>query len=354
MILPLVAVISLFGCAKDRTVQDIQKLYTTTTTEHFVKDDQVFFSNELDSNLLCIYYPDDIMANIQSEYPSTDEQKRFKALDYQQKILTNIFMYYSNNQENFFKVAESKNIDDDVLNNLYNKLQSLNDELDAFVSSYETFVNAASDVSSIIEYSITLYTFKLNRVIDKSFDFMYEFHNVYTNYCIDDYSVYSEKNIRNYIDKAYLDLSYIVYLENIKAFNFSKGENGICDLADVVGNNTKYNMLEMLDSRKSISYDIIGNLNEDATNYLKTKENLNTFIYTRNVYNQKLKSYLANYNNLDVYNINSYKFNQVGGISYDNYISSLSSSERATVIMLDNFVQDNFKNYVEKLNYLVG
>lgn len=354
LILPLVALGCLYGCGNNRTVADIKKLYLTTIDEHKEEGNRIFFSSDTNEYEINIVYPESLSIEIDNDSPSNEAQKRYRGLWYQQKILSNIFAYYTNHQEEFFRVAGSKDIDKDTLNNLYNKLDTLNTTLDEFLTHYNTFMDVANmGVSNIMKHNVTRYTYQLNKVIDASFNFMYSFHNVYSKYCIDKYNSYSAVSIQTYIDKAYLDMSYVVYLENIKAFNFSGSENGVCDLAVVVNSDSEFNILGLLDSdRKTVSAKILGNLLEGDAYYDETKEKLDEFAYSRDVFDQKLTSYKATYNSIDIKTLSDYKFDDVSGVDYEDYINSMSPSKRATVAMLKNFVQDNFKNYMNNLEKL--
>lgn len=355
IILPLVALACLFGCGDNRTVADIKKLYLTTVDEYKDGDTRVFFSDESNEYQLYISYPQTLLNVMNNASLSNDVQKRYKGLDYQQKILRNIYAYYTNHYEDFYKVAESKNIDKNTLNDLYNKLNNLNTTLDEFVVHYNTFTDLVGNgVSNVMKYNITRYTYQVNKVIDASFTFMYAFHDVYSQYCVDNYNSNSSAiSIQTTVDKAYLDLAYVVYMENIKAFNYSVSENGICDLSGVVANNCEYNLLSLLDSKKTLDETILENLVSGTTYYEETMEKLNAFAYSRDVFEQKLNTYKSTYYSLDMYNVSAYKFGNVSDWDYEDYLQTLSPSKKATVTMLENFVQDNFQNYISKLEEIV-
>lgn len=354
LILPLVAVVALFGCGENRTIDDVKQLYIATTQEHIVEKENIFFSDTDNPLMIKIAYPTSLLEVIEAEGPTNDLQKRCRGLYYQQKILDYIFDYYENNQEDFYRLAVSNDFDKDKVNLLYDKLANLNETLDNFLSDYNSFnTKAKEDVSEIKEYNITSYSYQLNKVIDASFSFMFLFHDMYVE-CLEDYNEYSVKNLQIYLDKAYLDKAYMIYLENIKAFNYSVGENGVCDMAKVIGNDTEYNLLELLNDKKLLSVDITDNLNADAVNYDKTMSIINEFVYSRNVFSQKINSYLITYNNLDVYTISSYKFNTINGVGYDSYINSQNASNKANILMLENFVEGSFMNYMEKLNKITN
>jgi hypothetical protein len=314
-----------------------------------------FFSDKNNPNAIVIYYNPLVKQTINNENPSDPFQKRYRALYYQQRILDNIFTYYNNHQENFYRIAESKEIEKNELNNLYNSVVGIKDTLSEFEGHYDSFIDATSDgVSDIMEFNITSYSFQLNKVIDASFDFIYKFHDIYVNYCIDDYSSYNATNLGIYVDKAYLDMSYMVYLENIKSFNYSVGNNGVCDLADVVGNETEYGLIDLLNEKKSLSETIVGNVGASTEAGEAAKNSVDIFVYCKDVFEQRLTTYLHTYNKVNMYNLNQYKFGLNGNVNYNSYLTSLSASDRATVKLLENFVQDTFLNYMNKLSLIVN
>ena len=99
-----------------------------------------------------------------------------------------------------------------------------------------------------MEFNLTNYAYELNVLIEDSFTFMYKFANMYETYGIEDYSKKNVKNLQTRVDKTYLDIAYIIYLQNFKAFNYSVGNKGICDLLPIVETNNKFNLVNDLDS----------------------------------------------------------------------------------------------------------
>ena len=147
--------------------------------------------------------------------------KRYVGIEKQQKILSNIFNYYEKNHKDFYTKMSSATYPASEIDDLYNKLDSLKSELSSFKADYKTFIEStAGKVSSVMPFTLINYSYKLNMVIEKSFDFMYKFMDLYTKYCTENYEVNSPVNIALRIDKAYVDLSYIVYYENFKGFNY--------------------------------------------------------------------------------------------------------------------------------------
>jgi hypothetical protein len=178
-------------------------------------------------------------------------------------------------------------------------------------------------------------------------------HDIYSNDCIEDYYSFNAENLQLYVDNAYLDISYIVYLQNIKSFNDSVGDNGICDLSSVVCSLNDYELLQILNERKDISTTILGNLGLSTEAGVLADDAVDLFSHSRDVFEQRLGNYLTTYSKVNVYTINQYKFGLAGNVDYNSYRILLSASDRANIVMLDNFVNDTFLNYVEKLNAIV-
>jgi hypothetical protein len=357
LVLSVFSVLALFGCGKDRDINDIKNAYSNMVSSYAEekKQEYKFFSDKNSPNSIVISYPVMVRQAINSNSPSNAVQKRYRALYYQQKILDNIFIYYNNHQEEFYRIAESQEIEKDELNDLYNRVCSVNESLKNFESHYSSFISATEDgVSDIMEFNITSYSYNLNHVIDCSFDFIYKFHDLYVKYCVENYGAYSESNLNTYVDKAYVDISYIVYLENIKSFNYSVGSHGVCDLSDVVGSQTEYNLLSLLEERKPISTTIVGNVGLTSDAGVLATDAVNLFTYSRDVFEQRLTPYISTYSSVNMYNLNQYKYGLNGSVNYESYLKSLSASDRATIALLNSFVEDNFSNYISKLNSIVN
>jgi len=354
MLLSVMSILVLFGCGKDKSIENVESAYTEMVNSFVVSEENKFFSDYNNPNSIVITYPATVDYTIKNASPSNAVQKRYRGLYYQQLVLNNIFDYYDHHQQDFYRIAKGKDIDNDEINDLYDSIVELKDNLKDFESHYTSFLDATENgISDIMEFNITSYSYYLNKVIDKSFDFIYKFHDMYVDYCIDDYSAYNETNLNIYVDKAYLDISYVVYLENIKSFNYSVGSHGVCDLADVVGSQSEYNLLELLENKKSISDTIIGNVGATTEQGVTATNTVNLFVYSKDVFEQRLNTYISTYYDSNIFQINQYKYDLTGNVDYGSYLLSLSASDRAKIVLLDRFTQDNFKNYVNKLNTIV-
>ena len=354
---PLIA-ISLFvgcGCGEDRTVEDVKNVYLEMVDSFKTEEGNKFFNDELNKFAITISYPSNLTEAINNTSFANDTQKRYRALFYQQQILNNIFAYYNSNESAFYTYASGKEIDQDDLNALYDSVISLKEALTSFEQHYEAFIDATEQgLSDIMKFNITTYSYHLNNLIDSSFNFIYKFQGLYEQYgCESSYNDPTVSNLKTYMDKGYLDMSYIVYLENIKSFNQSVGENGVCDLAGIVGNENEFNLISWLDNREEISSTILDNYGLDTEAGITATNAVNTFVYCRDVFEQRLGTYLTSYGSVDNLNINQYQFNLNGGIDYNSYLKSLSSSEKATIILIDSFVSETFNNYMIKLKALI-
>ena len=354
LLIPIFALIMLCGCGGDASISKVQESFANMKSAMVVEGENNFFSSEKNPNAISIKYSSQVQRAIDNVAASNDVQKRYRALYYQQAILDIIFDLYNNYEEEFYRVAPSKDIDEDEVEELYNSINELKSTLQGFRQYYDTFVVATENgTSDIMAFNITSYSFHLNSVIDRSFDFIHKFYDMYVEYCVEDFSLYNEHNLNLFVDKGYLDIAYVVYLENIKSFNYSVGDNGICDLASVVGSNSEYNLLGLLDVRKKLSPAIAENIGLTTAEGTDAKEKLDLFTYNRDIFNQRVNNYLNTFGAVNMYQVNQYRFSLNGTVSYDNYLQSLPVSDKATLTMLDNFVSDYFKVYIDKLMTIV-
>lgn len=355
LLIPVFALILFCGCGSDVKLSKVQETFSNMKTAMVIEGENNFFANEENPNAISIKYSTQVQKAIDNENASNEVQKRYRALHYQQAILDIIYDFYNSYEEEFYRVAPSKDLDKDEIESLYNSVNDLKSTLQSFSHHYDNFVvSTKGGPSDIMAFNITSYTFYLNGVIDKSFDFIHKFYDMYVGYCVEDYNIYNSENLELFVDKAYLDIAYVVYLENIKSFNYSVGDNGTCDLSSVVGSESEFNILELLDNRKSISTAISENVGLTTEQGKDAKSKLDLFVYYRDIFAQRLGNYLSTFSSVDMYQVNQYRFDLNGTVDYNSYLMSLSVSDRATLTMLDDFINDNFMSFVDKLMTIVA
>lgn len=355
LLIPVFALILLCGCGSDVKLSKVQETFSEMKASMVIEGENNFFTNEENPNAISIKYSTQVQKAIDNANASNEVQKRYRALHYQQAILDIIYDFYNDYEEEFYRVAPSKDVDKEEIESLYDSVSELKTTLESFAHHYENFVVATkSGPSDIMAFNITSYSFYLNGVIDESFDFIHKFYDMFIKYCIEDYTLYNGTNLELYVDKAYLDIAYVVYLENIKSFNYSVGDNGICDLSSVVGSESEFNILDLLDNRKKVSTAISENVGLVTEQGKLAKSKLDLFVYYRDIFTQRLNNYLSTFRSVDMYQVNQYRFDLNGTVDYDSYLMSLSVSDRATLTMLDNFINDNFMEFVDKLNTIVA
>lgn len=354
LLLPLFSLIFIYGCGEDKTSKDLEILYESMVTSSKIDDENKLFSNSTTPNSISIVYNIDITNAIDNVSPTTDIQKRYTAIRYQQNLLDYIYNYYENNHEDFYKVMSSVSYSNTDMNDLYTSLEDLKNTVSGFKLSYIAFVDStANGISDVMEFNLTNYSYELNRIIDKSFTFMYKFANVYETYGIENYSKKNVQTLQTRVDKSYLDIAYIIYLENFKSFDYSVGNKGICDLLPIVETDNEFNIIDDLNNIKKLSGLVQANLKESDTEYAKVNDLLNNYLYAEELFAQRVKNYKDIYNEQDIYTIAQYKFNLMNGVTYDSYLDSLSNSDKASLIMLDNFVASTYTKLIEKLTLIV-
>lgn len=348
LVLPLALIFCLYGCSTEKTVNNIKTEYTTVENKYYDEtlEKNVFFADESRPNTVSIYYPSSVTARINITNPSNNIQKMYRGLYYQQSILNAIFEYYEKTNENFYTVMSSKG-KDKKLGELYEQLEKLGKCLDEFKVSYNSFLD-----NQEMEFNLTSYTFALNKVIDQSFNFIYKYINLYEKNCMGQKDIVTKENLQVDLYKSYVDVAYIVYKENIVAFSYSVGSNGICDLSPVVNSSSEFNILDKLSGSRLLSPDVANNLAESDNT--ETLDKVNNYYYFKSVFEQRLINYKQIYGEQDIYTIARYRFGLVTGVDYDNYLNSLSISQRSNVTMLDNFVANNLNDYYNKIGTIVA
>ena len=250
----------------------------------------------------------------------------------------------------------SAKVDKNEMNDLYSSLQSLKSQLTTFKNAYNTFCDATeSGVSDVMEFNLSNYSFELNRVIDKSFDFIYKFIDLNNKYCVSNADIIAVTPLENKIQKSYVDIAYIVYLNNFKAFDYSVGSKGIADdLDSIILNSNKYSLIDNLNSIKTLSSAIIAGMQDDNPAYETTMELINNYLYSCSVFDQRLKTYVNTYNEQDIYKITQYKFGLIAGVDYDSYLDTLTKSKRASLEFMDDFVSDVYNKLIYDLSLIIA
>lgn len=358
--LPLIALCFLCGCGNDGEVENLKKAYNDMTAVYVVEGENIFFSDDAKPNTIAIAYADYIDNAISIENPNTTIQKRYRTFYYEQLMLNNIFNLYENHQENFYKVMSSADYKSKDVEKLQDKLNDLQNSLVEFKSSYNLFIEQTQEgLSDVLDINLKNYTFELNKVIEKSLSFMYEFANVYEKYCIEDINAINQTTLNYKIDKTYLNLTNIIYLENFKTFSIEVADRGVCDVSSLIGMDSKFNLLNDLQLNGKLSPSIIANLDESSIHHLNTMNVVNDYVYAYNLFNQNVSHYVNTYN--DIYNskhtstnqYNEYRLGLVGGGSLESFLNGLSITDRSKVNLLTNFIDECYTNLVEKLKLIV-
>ena len=80
------------------------------------------------------------------------------------------------------------------------------------------------------------------------------------------------------------------------------------------------------------------------------KREIEEYFYFKEIFEQKLIVYKIIYNDIDFYEYNNYRMELVNGISYDNYLQTLSQSEISNITLIEDFVDITFFEFIEKVD----
>ena len=169
------------------------------------------------------------------------------------------------------------------------------------------------------------------------------------NYCIENKESTSIEYLNFSIDKTLVNFSYVIYLENVKSFNDAVGKNGVCEVYNIIETNkTKYDFTMFLESF-AVSEATINNLNTTSTLYAKTQKAVDEYYYFNEIFEQKLVAYENTYKSFDFYNYNKHRMNLGNGVTYTDYLNTLSQSEKASISLMENFMYTTFLDLYEKV-----
>lgn len=354
IILPLIAIMCLCACDSDKSYEDLKKLYQETTQICVIDEDNKFFANESKPNTITIKYSIDVQNAISNDNPVTNLQEKYVVLAYQQQLLDYIFNYYENNCEEFYKKISSAKVDKKDLNNLYNNLHNLNETLGSFKEEYNSFCDATKNVTDAMEFNLTNYSYELNKVIGRAFDFIYNFMDVFEKYCISNYDFINATNLQYKIDKTYVDIANIIYLTNFKVFDYSVGTKGISDMGALIDSGNEFVLISDLNNLKSLSPNIMAGLDEGSASHTQVMGVVNDYLYSLDVFHQRLTTFKQIYNSENVYDLAQVKFGLVSGVDYQSYLSTMTKSKLATIEFMDNFVLDTYAKMVVSLGMMVN
>jgi len=347
-----------FACGKDdKDIQDVK-----TKINEDIKDDysRYFTDGELTNTMQVVYSNDtdkngsslstEINSNITAD--KTDNQLRFIALNKVYQPLMNYIMnYYEKWNESLYLQNVSKK-DATALYKAAKKYENALENFDTSKSEFENSVKILNDVKLAPTFAITKFTYNYNMLIESQIEFVGKFislHKKYVTYP----TTLSEGNMERLVDEAYYNVACFVYYENVKVFEYNVGNNGICDLSNLMreysNGSNEYVKLNYIQGKiKDLNSTLIDDIsNPEASGY--AIETLNNFIYSANVYNQRLEVYLSAYENIDMYGLSNYRFNNVANANVDNFISRFSVVEMAQYELLCNFADEVFVDYYNNL-----
>ena len=363
LLLPLLVLTTLFtGCDDKYTYNTIRDLYVKMVTDYNTSKVD-FFGGALDATgkeqmLIITYNNSDVASAINNQTPTTETDKRFVALRViNQNILDYIFNYYQNWSADFYTKISSADCDKKEMESLYGKLENLYNTLGAFSNKKDQFEKDVKslEISNVMVYSITEFTYEVNKVIEASLSFMNQFIDMHNKYCVR-LDTLSDSSLNRIIDETYVRIAEMVYYENVKSFNYSLGDKGSCDLFDIMETSTthKYSQIGNITMGLSdLSDNIKGGMVTDSINYKETMDTIDEYIYCFNIYLQRRQIYLDLYESFNMYALNKYRFDKITDVTIDEYVSSFSTIERVNYTMLEDISNNTFKNLVLKLHNLI-
>ena len=397
LLIPAMVIGVFAGCGKKHTLSDVNKLYTHIVDKYSYEENgekKSYFFNSVvatDENgqkevpgvaleinykgELGKYLPNNITNNIALKVSDPKLYNRYYALGYiEQKLLDWTFNYYENWAANLYASEELiEDVEQDDIENLYTKLENLDEAIGDFAaekSKAEDEINAITFDGAI---NLTSFTYYFNDLIEASFDFVNAFRDVHVKYIWNTYT-FGDNNEQNkllldrMIDEAYLNIAQIIYLENVKVFEYSECDlNALIEEIDSGGYSEDIispllTKISSLDNGKAALLDADAKMYEsDDINLLKNykydaaldanvpetyNDRLEDYVYYLKAFNQKVGIYKKVYADFDMYEYNQVRLG-LSTIDIDTYVNSLDRVEKANLVLLQDFARETFANYIE-------
>jgi len=325
-----------FACGNpNKTILEVETRYQEMINK-YKNEDAYFFGEELDNfgKTIVIKYNDAELSNsILNGTGDSDLSLRLTALNnVQANLLKYIFRYYENWSESFFDNLSMYDYEQKELNELFAKMEKLDNSLNYFKTKKTTFENEMMAVAleRSKETVVSQFTYEYNKLIESSIEFVEFFRNMHLKHIFSTTTDISNINSgQRQLDEAYFSLAKFVYYSNVYAYNYSTGENGICDMLELMQNvGSEYVYIDSLllpltNLGANISIELSQTVFDDAlTNKLINIK------YTGDLFNQALDSYLSLYGDLDHYLLLRIKLGLINGVTLESYIKNLDVDEK--------------------------
>lgn len=333
----IISVPLFFACGgnPNKTILEVESRYQEMINK-YKNENAYFFGEELQGlgKTIVIKYNDAELSNsITNGTGYNDLSLRLTALDdVQANLLKYVFRYYENWNESFFDNLAMYDYEQKELNELFAKMEELDNSLAAFKDKKTSFENEM--VALILEGSketvVSQFTYEYNKLIEKSIEFIEYFIDMHLKYMFNTTTDISNINSgQRQLDEAYFSLAKFVYYANVNVYNYSTGENGICDMLELMKNRGSEHVY--IDSLSAPIVNLGVNISlelsqtvfdDDLTNKLTNIK------YTGDLFNQALASYLSLYNDLDQYSLLRVKLGLINGVSLESFVKNLNVDEK--------------------------
>lgn len=325
----------LTSCDKtDYTLENIIQKHSEMIQEYQSGEENLRFNK----NTINIKYNLATLKNsINKSNPTNAYERRYVALKYYDSLFEGIFSYYETYADSFYnsEALLSKN----ELNEIYNKLNQLSNELKSFNSVVRELEEelAILGVENPPTLTITNFAYEYNKLVEKSISFMDSFINIHKKKIFGEEQNDINALIRNF-EEAKFDIARLCFYENFKSLNNVSGTNGVCDLECVVASQND----SSFDNSKYILLLDLLKINSLTPVNIEKIENLR---YYKSSYDQNFKVYKTIYDGFDMFNLEMNRLNGFAGANVESYISRFVNAKRADYEFMVNFKFNILKSY---------
>ncbi|MBR4745268.1 MAG: hypothetical protein IK070_00980 [Clostridia bacterium] len=282
----------------------------------------------------------------------------YGVLKVQDTVVKAVYNYYNNHAANFYKIMEGVKVekaDAKELNKRADALQRATATFHAAKDVFETSVTTAGGVN-VHGFIFNGYAKSYNDFIETSLNFVEYFKDLHIKYVIKEDAYKNGDDTERVKDEMILNVAKVLYMEDLKAFNYSD-----CDLSDLthdlvmnttVQNNYAKLLQELLNLETSTNPSSAGKVFEllnAHTTMLSTEESV-VFKAIVEAFNKKVALYENVYGQVKMYEYNRAR-SGYGTVDKETFMNSQTAEMQSKYNFIDDFYNYTFSQYA---NYILS
>ncbi len=378
LIVPLVAILMLCGCGRTmRTVDEVTKLFeqnvnkyneaniqgSQTNNNWYFKDNsyvlRVVYDNEAELNkMVNTVYSNENDASV------TNLQYKFLQLrTVYERELAMIYAYYDYFAKSFYENISAKEIKEEEVTNLYDKVRDMFKQLESFNSSkidLEREVKLYGIDSNILLASLDKFNYAYNGLVRKSLDMVEYFRDLHYNYFFKDANQYDDAYLNQMYYDSLLCLAEFIYNDYLQPLT----QNGVVTLVDVRNSIEDYfNIFKVKLDAENNETNLFNKIVKTTTPVTVSKASTGTteakirqFENSLNTFKQYYKLYLKAFAKINVQRFYDLRY-QRNGVTIEDFAdkngSILDLSEFTNMNVVEDFESTSVENLLKAVYEII-